>query len=158
MPVVTSARVGSFVGTGVLAREKLRIPAAASAKPRRIRERAMIQWRRAILGTGNGKGSRRSEARPSRRAARKRRGGRAMTPAVPVSFTCCPAGSLDMHCSRRYWRAEIHLDNDNYGVILQLDNYAVNWRNWYSKKRNGDDGVGTTQDRGRPKDRGGPNR
>jgi hypothetical protein len=43
MPVVTSARVGSFVGTGVPAREKLRIPAAASAKPTRIIEPALIQ-------------------------------------------------------------------------------------------------------------------
>ena len=52
MPVVTSARAGRFVGTGVPAREKLRIPAAASAKPMRIREPAMIQWTRSILGTG----------------------------------------------------------------------------------------------------------
>ena len=37
--------------------------------------------------TGKGRGSRWSQTKPSRRAARKRRGGRAMTPAVPVSVS-----------------------------------------------------------------------
>src|SRR5262245_44537154 len=34
--------------------------------------------------------------KPSRRAARKRSGGRAMTPAVPVLFICCTAVSIPM--------------------------------------------------------------
>jgi hypothetical protein len=55
----------------------------------------MIQWTGSIPGTGNGKGSS-PKTNPITRAARKRRGGRAMTPAVPVSVTCCLAGSISM--------------------------------------------------------------
>src|SRR5262249_5461215 len=96
MPVVTRARVGLIERTGGFAREKLRIPAAASAKPIRISEPPMIQTTKSIPRNGNGKGSMRSKTKPSRSAARKRRGGLAMTPAVPVSFTRCPAGSIFM--------------------------------------------------------------
>jgi hypothetical protein len=46
---------------------------------------ALIQWIRPILGTGDGKGSRRAKTKPSRRAPRNRRGGRATTPAVSVT-------------------------------------------------------------------------
>ena len=59
-------------------------------------------------------------------------------------------------CSCGCWRLRIH-PNDNQGVILEIDNQGVNWRNWRSKG-NGSDGVGTTKDRGAPKDGGGPNR
>jgi hypothetical protein len=58
MPVVTSARAGWFVGTGVAAREKSRTPAAKSARPMRSREPAMIRWTRSASGTANGKSSR----------------------------------------------------------------------------------------------------
>src|SRR5215207_2375685 len=129
MPVVTSARVGSFVGTGVAAREKLRIPAAASARPTRITEPAIIQWTRSASGTANGKGSRRSETKPSKRAVRKSRGGRAMTPAVPVSFTCCLAGSIPMAAPSMLEITQQRFvpEDDNYGVILPVDNHGVNW-------------------------------
>jgi hypothetical protein len=53
MPVVTTTRVGSLVGTGVFDPEKLRIPVTASAKPMRIAEPATIGWARSILRTGN---------------------------------------------------------------------------------------------------------
>src|SRR5262249_2730065 len=52
-----------------------------------------------------------------------------------------PVGSLDMSAPV----------DDNYGVILQVDNHGVNLEN-------GGDDVCTTQDQDRPKDRGGANR
>src|SRR5262245_36124309 len=138
MPVVTSARTGSTVGTGVPAREKLRTPAPARARPMRIRHPATIQRIPSASGTANGKGSRWSEARPSRRAARKRSGGRAMTPAVSVLLMATP-------------------ENDNKGVILPIDNIGVNWKT-ATAKGDGGDGVGTTRDGGgtdrRPQGRG----
>src|SRR5215468_10902658 len=85
MPVVTRWRVGLFVGTGVPAQEKLRIPAAVSARPVRISEPPMIQWTGSIPGTADSKGAKRSKTKPVGRAARKSRGGRAITPAVLVS-------------------------------------------------------------------------
>src|SRR5215471_2574884 len=90
IPLVTSAREGLFVGTGVDALEKLPMPAVASVRPMRSRAPARIQWSRPSAGKANG--SRRSEARPSQRAPRKMRGGLAMTPAV--SLAVCPAGSM----------------------------------------------------------------
>src|SRR5215211_6426821 len=74
MPVVTSVRVGLFVGIGVPACEKLRMPATASDEPMSIREPPIVQWTRSPPGAANGKGNRRSEARPSRRAARNSSG------------------------------------------------------------------------------------
>src|ERR671918_977055 len=137
MPVVTSARVGLIERTGVPAREKLRIPAAASARPIRISEPPMIQWTRSIPGTGNGKRSRRSETKPIRRAARKRRGGRAMTPAVPVSVNCCPAGSIAVLAPAD--AAGLRSKNSSPKTTTRVsfchvDNHGVNWRSWYSLK------------------------
>src|SRR3546814_767456 len=160
MPVVTSSRVGSFVGTVVAAREKLRMPAAASATPMRIRQPPTVQRIRSPLGTANTKGSRRSAPSPSRRAPRKRRGGRAMTPAVPLSFTCCPAGSLHMNAPADAGglRGRNSLLKTTTWVSFCKLTTAVSTGETGTAKGNGGDDVGTTQDRGGPEDRGGPNR
>jgi len=111
---------------------------------------------RSILGTGSGNGSRRSETRPSRRAARKRRSGRAMTPAVSVSVTCCPAGSLHMPAPadgglRGLRKRQLGCHPSKLTTMVSTGEAGT-------AKGNAGDGVGTTQDRGGPKDRGGPNR
>ena len=51
-----------------------------------------------------------------------------MTPAVPVSFTCWPTGSMPTLAPHRCWSdaTEIGPANDNEGVILQVDNKGVN--------------------------------
>src|SRR5919106_5053064 len=121
----------------------------------RIKEPAMIQWTRSILGTGNGKGSRRSETKPSRRAARKRRGGRAMTSAVPVSVTCCPAGSIPIPAPTG--AAQIRPETTTRVSSCNLTT-TVSTGETGTAERNRGDGVGTTQDRGAPKNGGGPNR
>ena len=61
------------------------------------------------------------------------------------------------------YAAEICPEDDNQGVIMQDDNLGVNGRSRYTGEARtargiGGDGVGTTQDRGGPKDRGEPNR
>src|SRR5688572_5103790 len=91
MPEVASARVGSLVGTGVPAREKSRMPAAATPKPMTIKEPPTTQ--RTVLppATANGTGSTRSATMPSTRAERNRMGGRAMTPATAVLLACRPS-------------------------------------------------------------------
>jgi hypothetical protein len=61
MPVVTSARVGWFVGTGVAARAKLRTPAVTNAKPMRSMDpaiMALVQCARPILEIGKRSGTR----------------------------------------------------------------------------------------------------
>jgi hypothetical protein len=117
MPVVTSARVGTFVGTGVAAREKLRIAATASATPTRMRKLATIQRTVPPPGRVNGDGSRRSAAIPSRRAPRNSSGGLAITPAVVVSFTSGLTGSMLMPALADAARLQI-ARNDNLDVII----------------------------------------
>src|SRR5215468_690214 len=109
MPVVTSTRVGRFVGTGVAARDKLRMPAINTPNPRAITKPPAIKYTRPIARISKGKGSSRSRTRPSKTPPRKIRGGRAMTPAVAVSIACCPVGSISIASPRNWLRpARLH--------------------------------------------------
>src|SRR5262245_18072289 len=109
----------------------------------RMRVPATVQRNGSPPGTVKETGSRQSEAKPSRRAARKRSSGRAMTPAVALSFTCVPAGSMLM-LAPQSWKTDSY---DNLGVILPLDNEGVNLETGPANGIEGD-GLGATQERG----------
>src|SRR3954466_13400663 len=132
MPVVTKVRVGSFVGTAVAAREKLRMPATKTAAPMTISKPATIRWTSA-LGIGTGKDSRWSRTKPSKRAARKSKGGRAMTPAVPVSFIRCILETVKTTTWVSFCKLTIEVSTGKLAI-----------------SGTDDDGVGATEDRGGP--------
>src|SRR5260370_38211325 len=86
MPVVTSARVGSRVGTGVPARMKLRIPSVIVTRPKRISTAPMVQLNFESMPVGrSGSGKNASSAKPTIKKPRKISGGGAMTPGVSLA-------------------------------------------------------------------------